>query len=248
MTAEDRELLAGLGRLPAYAAVADVPGLNAFGLVTGGGGYKPSAQAEAFVHGQQRKLVQRYGAKGRQILADLQDYADGITAYRRSKNPAAEAWTVDDCIAVTAFIGSIFGNGGGSEVRNDDFLARLRGRLGAKRGGQAFADLMEANDPEAPTTVAKRFRYGVSGPKPTKGSPLVQARHRPTRAARPPSRSAWRRTSSWSARTARPRASRWPSWAPSWATTTRRSSSRPTCTAPASTRRARSPRAAAPTS
>jgi acyl-homoserine lactone acylase PvdQ len=175
VTGEDRELLAVVGRLPAYAAVADVPGLNAFGLVTGGGGYTPSAQAKAFVHAQQRKLVQRYGAKGRQILADLQDYSDGITAYRRSKDPAAEAWTVDDCIAVTAFIGSIFGNGGGNEVRNDDFLARLRGRLGARRGGQAFADLLEANDPEAPTTIARRFRYGTSGPKPTKGSPLVQA-------------------------------------------------------------------------
>ena len=175
VTAEDRELLANLGRLPAYAAVADVPGLNAFNLVTSGGGYTPSAQAKAFVHGQQRKLVRRYGAKGRQILQDLQDYADGITAYRRSKDPAAEAWTVDDCIAVTAFIGSIFGNGGGNEVRNADFLSRLRGRLGARRGGQAFTDLLEANDPEAPTTIAKRFRYGVSGPRPTKGSPLVRA-------------------------------------------------------------------------
>ena len=48
--------------------------------------------------------------------SDLQDYADGITRLRRSKDPAAAAWTVNDAIAVTAFIGSIFGNGGGGEV------------------------------------------------------------------------------------------------------------------------------------
>jgi acyl-homoserine lactone acylase PvdQ len=173
VTAEDRELLASLGRLPAYAAVADVPGLNAFGLVTSGGGFTPSAQARAFVHGQQRKLVERYGAKGRQILSDLQDYSDGITAYRRSKDPTADAWTIDDCIAVTAFIGSIFGNGGGNEVGNSDFLARLRGKLGARQGAEAFGDLMEANDPEAPTTTSRRFRYGHSGDRPTKGSLLV---------------------------------------------------------------------------
>ena len=46
-------------------------------------------------------------------------------------------WTVNDAIAVTAFIGSIFGNGGGGEVRNSDFLAKLRDQLGVKRGGQA---------------------------------------------------------------------------------------------------------------
>ncbi|MEA2305448.1 MAG: hypothetical protein QOH43_2728 [Solirubrobacteraceae bacterium] len=173
VTAEDRALLATVGLKPAYAAVADVPGLNAFGLVTSGGGYEPSAQARAFVHDQQAKLVEQYGDKGRQIIKDLQDYSDGITAYRRSQDPSAPAWTVDDCIAVTAFIGSIFGNGGGGEVRNADFLAKLRTTLGAKDGAKAFGDLMEANDPEAPTTTTKRFDYGASGTQPTKGSPLI---------------------------------------------------------------------------
>ncbi len=173
IVAEDRALLANFGRLPAIAAVADIPGVNAFSLVTGGGGYTPSAQARALVHSEQGKLVKAYGAKGRSIIHDLQDYSDGITAYMRTKDPKAKPWTVDDCIAVTAFIGSIFGNGGGGEISHADFLARLRHKLGKATGDKAFGDLMEAGDPEAPTTTSRTFRYGVSGNAPTIGSPLV---------------------------------------------------------------------------
>ena len=119
---------------------------------------------------QKQKLVDTYGAKGRQILQDLTDYAAGVTAgVPESMRP----WTVNDAIAVTAFIGSIFGNGGGGEVRNAEFLAKLRTQLGAQRGGGAFVDLMEADDADAPTTTKRRFPYGQSGGYPTPGSPLV---------------------------------------------------------------------------
>ena len=63
-------------------------------------------------------------------------------------------------IATNAFIGSIFGYGGGQEARNSDFLAKLEAGLGGRRGSRAFSDLMEANDPEAPTTTRRRFSYG----------------------------------------------------------------------------------------
>jgi acyl-homoserine lactone acylase PvdQ len=125
------------------------------------------------VHGEQAKLVQKYGAKGRQILKDLQVYSDGINGYRKSINNTDAPWTIDDCLAVTAFIGSIFGNGGGDEVRLDDFLGRLRAKLGVTKGSEAFTDLTEANDPEAPTTAYKRFPYGNASAKPKPGSPLV---------------------------------------------------------------------------
>jgi Penicillin amidase len=63
-------------------------------------------------------------------------------------------------IAVTAFIGSIFGAGGGGEASNADLLAKLRHRLGRVRGYDAWDDVMLANDPEAPTTIRRPFRYG----------------------------------------------------------------------------------------
>ncbi|HJW69250.1 MAG TPA: penicillin acylase family protein [Candidatus Binatia bacterium] len=173
VAAEDRSLLLQLGRSAARAAVADIPGIDAFALVTSGQTFVPSAQAEAVVTAQQQKLVDTYGKKGRHILRDLSAYADGVNAYFEQSGTSAEPWTVNDSLAVIAFIGSIFGNGGGAEVSNSEFLARLRGQLGTKRGSKAFVDLMEADDPEAPVTARKRFDYGRSGGHPTPGSLLV---------------------------------------------------------------------------
>jgi acyl-homoserine lactone acylase PvdQ len=172
-TGQDRALLLTLGRGPARAAVAEVPGVNAFGLVTSGRSFVPSAQAEALVTAQQEKLVEAYGDKGRQILRDLAAYADGVTAAFRAAGSTQPPWTVNDAIATTAFIGSIFGNGGGDEVRNSELLAKLRAQLGPERGGGAFVDLMAADDADTPTTLDRPFRYGRSSGSPTPGSPLV---------------------------------------------------------------------------
>ena len=68
-TARDRGLLIQLGRGPARVAVADVPGINAFGLVTSAQSFVPSPEAEALVTTQKDLLVKTYGDKGRQILA-----------------------------------------------------------------------------------------------------------------------------------------------------------------------------------
>ena len=173
VAAEDRGLLLRLGRGPARAAVAEVPGVNAFGLVTSGRSFVPSAQSEALVTAQQSKLVRAYGAKGREILRDLASYAAGVTAYFKKSGSSDPPWTVNDALATTAFIGSIFGNGGGAEVQNSQFLAKLRAQLGARRGGLAFTDLMEADDRDSPTTAAQVFPYGQSSGNPTSGSPLV---------------------------------------------------------------------------
>jgi acyl-homoserine lactone acylase PvdQ len=159
-TARDRSLLVQLGRGPARVAVADVPGIDAFSLVTSGQSFVPSPQAEALVTRQRKLLVKTYGDKGRQILADAQAYVDGGNAYAKAHNLNISPSTVNDVIAVTAFIGSIFGAGGGAEASNAELLAKLRGRLGRVRGYDAWDDVMLANDPEAPTTIARRFSYG----------------------------------------------------------------------------------------
>jgi acyl-homoserine lactone acylase PvdQ len=159
VTAADRSILLQLGRGPARVAVADVPGINAFGLVTSGRSFVPSAAAERLVDKERRLIVKTYGDEGRQILRDAKNYARGVNAYFRKTGSTQKPFTVNDVVAVTAFIGSIFGAGGGSEVRNSDFLAKLRAGLGRRRGDRAFTDLMAANDPEAPTTTKRPFRY-----------------------------------------------------------------------------------------
>jgi acyl-homoserine lactone acylase PvdQ len=175
VTARDRQLLLELGRGPARAAVADIPGIDAFSLVTSGQSFEPSEETEALVTAQRDLLVKTYGKKGRQIIADAQAEADGMNAYARANDVDLPEATVNDVIAVTAFIGSIFGAGGGAEAENADLLARLQGQLGDERGQQAWEDVMLLDDPEAPTTITTRFRYGpLTGGK-VKGSVTIDA-------------------------------------------------------------------------
>jgi acyl-homoserine lactone acylase PvdQ len=172
-TARDRELLVRLGPGPARVAVADVPGIDAFSLLTSGQSFIPSPETEALVTRQRRLLVETYGKKGRQILRDARAYVAGGNAYARAANLDIEPLTVNDVIAVTAFIGSIFGAGGGGEARNADLLAKLQRGIGRVRGYRAWDDVMLADDPEAPTTIARRFPYGpLTGGK-VRGSIVV---------------------------------------------------------------------------
>ncbi len=163
VTARDRGLLLDFGRGPARVAVADVPGIDAFSLVTGAQQFVPSPAAEQLVTDQVDLLVETYGEEGEEILADLQAYADGLNAYYEA-NPDGterEPFTVEDVVSVTAFIGSIFGAGGGGEAANAEFLSALQNRLGDERGRAAWEDLLQTDDPEAPTTLEERFDYGT---------------------------------------------------------------------------------------
>jgi hypothetical protein len=163
VTARDRFLLLNLGRNPARVAVADVPGINAFSLVTNPSEtFIPSAATEQLVTDQQALILEVYGAEeGQQILDDAQSYADGLNAYEAANDiPNPEPYNVNDVIAVTAFIGSIFGAGGGSEASNAEFLSTLVQGLGDGQAQLAWEDTMLFGDPEAPTTIDKRFDYG----------------------------------------------------------------------------------------
>jgi acyl-homoserine lactone acylase PvdQ len=175
-TARDRGLLLQVGRGPARVAVADVPNIDAFSLVTGVQSFTPSAEAEALVTAQAQLLIDTYGNEGRQVLADAQAYADGVNAYWSANGIDESPATVNDVIATTAFIGSIFGAGGGGEAANADLLAKLEEKLGKKRGYQAWLDVMLADDPEAPTTIERRFNYGPLTGGPVKGSVRLDAR------------------------------------------------------------------------
>ena len=173
-TARDRGLLLLIGRGAARVAVADVPNIDAFSLVTSIQIFTPSAAAEALVTAQADLIVKTYKKNvGNQIIADAQAYADGINAYNAAHNVNQPAFTVNDVIAVTAFIGSIFGAGGGAEAANSDLLAKLQQQLGADQGAKVWSDVMLADDPEAPTTITKRFDYPVLTGGPVTGSVVL---------------------------------------------------------------------------
>ncbi len=161
VTVRDRGLLISLGRGPARVAVADVPGINAFGLVTSGQSFIPSAATEKLVTDQIALLVEVYGDEGQQIIDEAQAYADGMNAYHVVNGGApAVPYSVADVVAVTAFIGSIFGAGGGSEASNSEFRSQLINGLGDGQGQLAFDDIMLINQGAAPTTIDTRFDYG----------------------------------------------------------------------------------------
>ncbi|MEA2426319.1 MAG: hypothetical protein QOH13_2729 [Thermoleophilaceae bacterium] len=174
--ARDRRLLFDFGRNPARAAVADIPGLDAFNLVTSATPFEPSAQAEALVTKQSALIEKTFGTEGRQMLDDMDNYAKGINAFYDAPGdpaPPAKPFTRNDAIAVAAFIGSIFGAGGGREHENSDLLAQLQKRLGSARGSGAWDDAMLSLDPESPTTIKKPFNYGPLTGGGTAGSVVV---------------------------------------------------------------------------
>jgi acyl-homoserine lactone acylase PvdQ len=171
----DRSVLLSLARGPARAAVADVPGINAFGLVVSGQVFVPSAETEQLVTDQVDLLVEEYGDEGRQVISDAQAYVDGINAYLEANGGNPQPWTVNDVVSLTAFIGSIFGAGGGGEARNAEFLSTLINGIGDGRGQQAWEDVMLFDDPEAPTTIDERFDYGPLTGGDVTGSAVIDA-------------------------------------------------------------------------
>jgi acyl-homoserine lactone acylase PvdQ len=175
VTARDRSLLLTLGRGPARVAVADVPGINAFGLVTSAQQFVPSAATEQLLTDQVKLIIDTYGWKGWEIVADLSAEAEGINAYNEFANLGQPPATINDLVAVAAFIGSIFGAGGGAEASNAEFLSQLEQQLGAERGRAAWEDALRFDDPEAPTTTRRRFDYGPLTGGPVTGSAKIDA-------------------------------------------------------------------------
>ncbi len=135
---------------------------------------RPERPGRATRHGPEAEARGRLRRQGRQILRDLQAYADGINAAFEDMDVATPPWTVNDTIAVTAFIGSIFGNGGGAETRNADFLAKLRGQPRRRRRVQARSWTSwrpTTTTPPPPRSAASST--GSRAARPPPGSPLI---------------------------------------------------------------------------
>jgi acyl-homoserine lactone acylase PvdQ len=156
VTAADRGLLLQLIRGPARIAALDVPGLDPLALALSGKTFVPSPEAEAFL-ANQLDAVRSQGAVGRKILALIHAYAAGVNGYYRAKGIPAQPFTARDVVASAALIAARFGTNGGQEARNSMFLDALQRRLGEAEARRVFADLREANDPEAPMSVPGSF-------------------------------------------------------------------------------------------
>jgi acyl-homoserine lactone acylase PvdQ len=170
VAAEDRGLLMDIFRGPGRIAALDVPGVNAFAAATSLRNFQPTPETEQFLESQV-SLFEQAGPAGTQVLADIDNYIAGINDFLARSGTSAP-WTRADVLGVAALIGSVFGRGGGDEVRRSEFLSALQQRLGAGEGGVLWNDLREIQDPEAPVTTDHPFDYGKV-PKHPRGNAVV---------------------------------------------------------------------------
>ena len=157
MIAKDRHLLLELARPLGRLTILDPPGINAFGLVTSLRQFTPSAQADAIV-ARQRALLART-RKGRRMIKDIKAYLRGLNAQYNDVDREYAQWTMTDFLAVSGFIGSIFGRGGGNEWRRSMFYDALRDRLGDAVGTQVFNDLRQFRNPEHTTSLSRNASW-----------------------------------------------------------------------------------------
>ena len=169
--AADRLFLMDVLRHTGRAELASFLGGANAGADASQWGFAPYTEAD--LQKQLDTLPQQYGPTGLQADEDIQSYVDGINAYiaAASTDPALkpgeytllnkpmEAWKPTDVVAIASLIGGIFGRGGGNELNSALTMQAFVDRFGAKAGRRAWLGFRSKNDPEAPTTISKRFPY-----------------------------------------------------------------------------------------
>jgi acyl-homoserine lactone acylase PvdQ len=128
----------------------------------------------------------RQGPEAREVLADANNYVDGINAYiaQARLNPLLmpgeyaaigkplEDWKLTDTAAIASLIGARFGRGGGREAEVSQILAGARRKLGRRAGGRVFADVIRREDAEAQVTIRERFPFDDPGRRRARASAI----------------------------------------------------------------------------
>ncbi len=168
-TAEDRLFFMDVLRHTAEGTTAELLGPSAV----------PSDSAELGVQddspqsleNQMNSLPQRMGTEGAQALADIKNYVAGINAFidltridperLPAEYPALgitpQPWTLADSAALGVYLVGQFTVFGGDQGQQSEALGMAVKRLGKKLGVKVYDDLRLAADPEAVTTLPKRF-------------------------------------------------------------------------------------------
>ena len=174
VAAEDRGFILQAIRGPGAVAALDVPGIDALGLATSLQQFDESAATKKFL-ASELNIAGSYGAIGRQTLADLKAYVQGINSYYRYSHSTNTPWTANDVVGAAALIGAVFGRGGGDQVNDSAILAALQDKLGTTQGMKVFTDLRNQQNPNTPTTLQTRFTYLPLPTGPTPGSAVIDA-------------------------------------------------------------------------
>ncbi|MDG9718091.1 penicillin acylase family protein [Streptomyces sp. DH24] len=158
--------------------------------------WRSAPYTEAELQAQIDNAVASNGERGKQALADVNAYLDGINAYIDAsdkgryfpgeyvltghKDSLTNAGTIEhfratDLVALASVIGSLFGSGGGGEVGNALSLLAAQDKYGVVEGTKVWESFRERNDPEAVLTVHDgSFPYGQK-PADPRGAALPDA-------------------------------------------------------------------------
>ncbi|HXJ64238.1 MAG TPA: penicillin acylase family protein, partial [Actinomycetota bacterium] len=125
----------------------------------------------------QGNALARYGPIGKQVIADDQNYVDGINARIQydlqhpdqlpAEYPALQiqpaTWTPGDIVAIATLIQAQFAGGGGNELGNALFLEQAIAKDGPKKARQLWQDLRAGDDPSSQVTADVVFDYEHPG-------------------------------------------------------------------------------------
>jgi acyl-homoserine lactone acylase PvdQ len=156
--AEDRSLLLSQARFNSLTAAIDVPNTSAIDLTAGLFQFEPSRQTNRIV-ARQTAQVLKHGAKGRQLLHDIDTYVAGINAWFGANQPSTPPFTRIDIYGLNALKGQFLGQGGGDEPQNGEFLTGLQKKFGSSDGLDVFEDLRGRLDPDTTTTLRNSAPY-----------------------------------------------------------------------------------------
>ena len=152
--AEDRSLLLSQARFNSLTAAIDVPNTSAIDLTAGLFQFEPSRQTNRMV-ARQTAQVLKAGAKGRQLLHDIDTYVAGINAWFGANQPSTPPFARIDIYGLNALKGQFLGEGGGAEPENGEFLTGLQKKFGSSGGMDVFEDLRGRLDPDTTTKIGR---------------------------------------------------------------------------------------------
>ena len=139
---------------------------------------------EADLQHQADRLDDLYGAEGRRLQDDAASYVAGVNRYISearldiTKMPGEyaatgrplgpEPWKATDIIATASLVGGLFGRGGGEELTQMELRRSFVERYGARRGTALWREWAAYDDPDAPTTIRRRFPYQTPPRRPAR--------------------------------------------------------------------------------
>lgn len=151
--------------------------------------YNQIPYTEADLQKQIDTAAAKNGERGRQAVADVNDYISGINAYITQSVSARnfpgeyvltghadsitnwndiQPFKATDMVAIASVVGGLFGAGGGGEVQSALVKLAAQNKYGAAVGEQVWKAFRAQNDPEAVLTLhnGQSFPYGASPASP----------------------------------------------------------------------------------